>query len=191
MVISAVTANSTPVVRDWSPNGLNSTQMTFIMTAIRSTIQGFQRGLYNNGNFKISDQCLQSSFNDNMLKVEEAISSANYFNMIAAASPIYQVAYNLQKSCNLNELSWMLMSVCEKGTCNVNQISANIVKNLFFITGSMNTIVELYVDGLKIKLNNLEQCESNFNEMGSEVGRIVRLLFGFNKNKIIDRSNFY
>jgi hypothetical protein len=68
----------------------------------------------------------------------------------------------------------MLLSVCEKGTCKSEELSNNLLKNVFFITGSINTIAELSVDTKKIKKTNLEGCAYNYNSIGYEVGRVFR-----------------
>ena len=85
----------------------------------------------------------------------------------------------------------MILSVCEKGTCQSDKLMNSLLKNLFVFTGSLNIIAELYTDNLKLKMTNLEQCSYNFGNIGYEIGRVFRVLFNYDDKKVIDRANFY
>ncbi|CDW90959.1 UNKNOWN [Stylonychia lemnae] len=178
------------LMADWSPNGINSTEMTFYLAQIRSFIQGFQQGLYNNNSFKLSSACLQSSFVNPAIQVEDAFSAGNTFKILAVMSPMIQIAYNLQKSCNLNELIWMLLSVCEKGSCNSSTVVSNATKNLFSFTGSFNNIAESFTDSKKTSFTNLALISQQYNDIGVEFGKMLKLLTSFNRDKAVARK-FY
>lgn len=122
LATTPVLQNPFPLQQDWSPNGLNVTEMRYYLTAFRGLLQGFQQGMLNNASFTLNAACLDDSFITSMINIENALSAGDIGGLFAQMSSIYQIGYNLDKSCNFNELFFLLGQYCYKTNCNINDI---------------------------------------------------------------------
>lgn len=96
--------------------------MKYYVTAFRGALQGFQKGMLNNNTFKLKAACLDETFVSSFIKIEDALSAGDIGKLFAQVGEIYQVAYNLDKSCNFNELTYLLGQYCYKTNCNFAEI---------------------------------------------------------------------
>eukprot|EP00347_Sterkiella_histriomuscorum_P014144 403361995 len=188
MMTAVVSANNMPSLQqdqDWSPNGVNVTLMRYYVTAVRGSLQGFQQGILNNKTFSLNPQCLDETFIGSFIKIEDAVSAFDIGRLFGSMGDIYQIGYNLDKSCNFNELFYMLGQYCYKTNCNFDDIQKNLLSNLFTLTGSINNIADLmFSNGKTQDLTDLSTCFTTFNGVGSDVGKIFRAILKFDPTKV-------
>ena len=96
--------------------------MRYYVTAFRGALQGFQKGMLNNSTFKLKTSCLDDSFVTSFITIEDALSAGDIGGVFKQMGNIYQIAYNLDKSCNFNELSYLLGQYCYKTNCKFDEI---------------------------------------------------------------------
>lgn len=87
-------------------------ELRYYFTAFKALLEGFERGLFNDPTYKINDKCMDSNTLQLVLDLEKAIASKDATAFFGSASAVFQIGYILDKSCDLNELFYILTQYC-------------------------------------------------------------------------------
>jgi hypothetical protein len=79
----------------------------------------------------------------------------------------------------------MLNCLNESTNCNATTLTNNLVSNLFRITGALNYIASDLVAEINnfknLDVTKIAQAKATYTNLGSQIGQIVRITFGYTK----------
>ena len=101
--------------------------------------------------------------------------------------------------CEFEDLLYDIMMFCEDNECSAKQFEENSEAAVFQIVGIVNSIAAVgYQRGMMeekgIENYKEEMKEYNFNmfqELGRDIGKLIRLTFGFNPKSRWTKENGY
>jgi hypothetical protein len=167
-------------VEDWSPKGINETIVRYYFNAVRGTLEGFYRGLYNNNTYIINDQCLGEQAVQVLNNVEDALSRGNLHAFFAITASIIELGHSIDKSCQINKLFYNIVQYSYKSNLTLTQVMANLQANLFKLTGSINEIFKVIFGPEKVvDWFDLTSGFNFFSGLGNGVGTIIRSIISF------------
>ena len=81
-----VNAESDP---DWTPTGLNMTEIRYYFTTIRGALDGFQKGLYNDQSINLKPECMSETTLEQIVNLEELLSAGDIGGLFKSSGQIF------------------------------------------------------------------------------------------------------
>jgi hypothetical protein len=140
-------------------------------------MQGFERGLYNNASITINAQCLADDSANNAVTIYDDYMDGGSFNKMLLAG--YEIQYSFQRYCGIQDVLFDLVTWFAAGEYDVDVFSGNVLKKLFFITGDLNNIGEIFYTTTLPATSNANAYFTLYSTVGQNIGNIFYIILGF------------
>ena len=171
-------------------------KMKYFMVCSRGLVSGFAQGLYNNQSEVVSKKCMSETTYKNFIELGAYVNSDNYVALFMASAKVYQIGFELQKSCRFNELTFEVFAFCmnETNNCTQASIANNVMGDFFEITDTMNKIAEVMFNeyfnpNSKVDYTLIADSELRYEALGKSLGKIVRSATKFPKTRSDGKVN--
>lgn len=159
----------------------------YYFAGYRGALNGFFSGLFNNQSESVSQECLGETTYTHVKTFYKMFASGDIIKIFQSVGALYQVSFDIQRSCRMNQISFQLVGFClgkdSNKSCAINNIITNFQANLFKYIGSANNIasivVEMYSGWNKIDITNLAAASTTFTSLANQMGTLMRNLIGF------------
>ena len=172
-----------------NPADVEEMKMKYFMVCTRGLLSGYAQGLYNNKNENVSKDCMSETTYRNFMELGRYSSSGNYVELFKASAKVFQIGFELNKYCRMNELSFEVFAFClnETSNCTQESIMNNLMGDIFEVTDTLNKVAEvMYTEyfnpNAKIDYSKVAESEARYQELGLSLGKITRTSTKFNKN---------
>jgi hypothetical protein len=165
------------------------------MACVKGSLDGFSKGFYANESESISPDCLGQQTYTHVSEFFKLMGSGDIMQVFKSFGKIYQVSFDIQKSCRFNQISFDVVGFCLNSTndCRINTIISHLQTNLFKLTDAANKFVEnvfdQYSNFAKTDLTDLATAATNFSELGKKMGSVVRVVLGFTNTQSTGRKS--
>lgn len=164
--------------------------MKYFMNCTRGLVSGFAQGLYKNDSEVVSKNCMSETTYENVMALSKYSSSGNYVGIFQASAKAFQVSFELQKFCRINELQFEVFAFClnETNNCTQESVMNNLMADIFEVTDTMNKIAEVMYNEYfnpeyEVDYSNIADSELRYQALGKSLGKIVRTATKFNKTR--------
>ena len=172
---------STPV------NKFDEPHMKYYLACGSGYMGGLISGFYANKSETVSAQCMGQSTLDSINDFKRDITSGHIQQIFQSFNVFYQAAFQVQTQCRMNEVQHEVMAFCldpaTPGNCSFNTLQQNFLGNLFKITAALNyiasDIVQEYTTNVDITKVDLTVAKADWQNLGEQVGAVVRTVFGY------------
>ena len=160
-----------------------------MMASARGFSSGFAQGLYNNRSEVVSKQCMGEQAFKNFADFNRYLFSGDFVQIFKSVGKFYQIGFDMQKTCRFNELAYEVTGFCLNKTnnCTMDNMIVNFQAQFFTFTDAMNKIAQVlfteYANSGKQDYSNADESESNFTDLGSSMGKVVRTITKFTKTR--------
>ena len=171
------------------PNFTDEKQVKYMMASARGFSSGFAQGLYNNRSEVVSKQCMGEQAFKNFADFNRYLFSGDFVQIFKSVGKFYQIGFDMQKTCRFNELAYEVTGFCLNKTnnCTMDNMIVNFQAQFFTFTDAMNKIAQVlfteYANSGKQDYSNADESESNFTDLGSSMGKVVRTITKFTKTR--------
>ena len=142
---STPTPDSQPAPSNPDQEKQQAEYINYVLACTRGTLEGFSQGFYSSPKFRISKQCLDKQFSDDIRLLNDMSNGFTDSNGLKIVSAVYQMMYTFDKYCNLKDIIYDVTEWCLSGNLSFEMVGQNLLSKVFVITGSVNSLIaEIY-----------------------------------------------
>jgi hypothetical protein len=145
-------------------------------------IDGFMKGLYNNNSEGVRKECMDQNTVAAVIKLNDILKNGDLSQLFKSLSTVYQITFTLDKKCKMTELDNEILGWCIHNNCSFTDISINLQKNIFVLTGAFNEVMSLFYNQEATRTwTDLDNAFATFQTLGKNLGKITRTILTFTK----------
>ena len=174
----------------------NRTELTWYFSALRGFGDGVQKSLYDNRTYEISPYCLTKTMIANMVEFEDRMDNFDIIYLFQNLGVLFQISNSVDKYCDANRIALDLMDFITDKNVTDEDITTNMNKNLFVMTGTVNDLLAMFLgEDAHSDWTDLDEAFTMYNTLGLRAGKLARVIIGFTPhtpqswNQILDPNN--
>lgn len=149
----------------------------------RGAMQGFYRGLYKTYDWEIADKCLSRQTVKEIYYINRIASNFEIENFLRLYSLIYNIYFNVDYECNIENTLFDLSCFCFDHNCGWEQLLQNEMGKVFQVTGALNALAAAFYDNQPGEDQHVAWFDL-FGEVGLNVGKVARYTLDFKPKEI-------
>lgn len=84
----------------------------------------------------------------------------------------------VEKSCDLDEITYDLSTFCEVASCDMSKVMTNVQNNVFKFIGTINSLAEVFTNEVP-DWTDLTAGFNKYDVIGGAVGSTLRIMFNY------------
>mmetsp|Transcript_14227 Transcript_14227/g.24201 ORF Transcript_14227/g.24201 Transcript_14227/m.24201 type:complete len:260 (-) Transcript_14227:102-881(-) len=150
---------------------------------VRGVVQGFKRGFYKDYDWELPALCFGKQAVMQLYWIKQLASSLNLDNFFKINGLIYNLYYNFDHDCQIEEQLFDLSNFCFHFNCNPQQLLQNNMGAVFQVTGALNALAAIYYEEEPQKDLHMAWFD-RFSDIGKNIGKLARYTLKFDPDAL-------
>ena len=131
----------------------------------------------------MSPQCFGSESVIQEYELFNIYDKQDYNRFYEMPGKLYSLWVMLDEECQTEELIYDFWLTCRGNGCDLGIIMKNDEKNIFKLTGILNSVAEIYQTELGPNESRYSFYYEELTEIGFDLGKLLRISFGYEPRK--------
>jgi hypothetical protein len=159
-------------------------ELDFQVQRMRGFLEGYHRGMYQDIEHYISEQCMnKEDFTRPLYYFNKYMQHFTWGELTTIVGLIWNMWYNIDYMCDIEQYLYDLSMFCFDHDCSIGALMDNWMNKVFLVTGSFNALGSIYYDN-EPDPNDHMSVFAFWAQIGVQVGKLVRYLISFDPKNV-------